>query len=458
MMYGADNSIIHPAARVLLRMHAGSPLASISAIWKSAAQLLCAWTSGEVVRPLLAPVLHPSRWRIRALGLSTAVGHPVFYLLWGIWLPQPYEVLWQRLAMGALGLALLVMPSLTASPPGKAATAVFTVIFWITLPVFFFWMFLCNNCNPVWLASVASMFLIYYHLTDWRIATLGSISGVLAAWALFGLLGPATPDLSREEIATNAAVIAFSWYMGLMLGLSSSNLRREQLSNTLATMGIMAHELRTPLATMSLIGDALRNEAGEGGEGGNPRLEKLAHRLHTVVRNMNRQIDMQISNARLLRLPVQSDLISAGDLVREAVATYPYRSSRERDCVELQVHSDFRFAGSQALFAQVMDNLVKNALRSLAAATTASQPGDLLIEVGSHARRGRIVITDRGIGMDDDLQARIFQPFFSTDRGTGHGLGLAFCERVVHAAHGTIKVKSAQHKGAIFTIEVPVAP
>jgi two-component system CAI-1 autoinducer sensor kinase/phosphatase CqsS len=59
--------------------------------------------------------------------------------------------------------------------------------------------------------------------------------------------------------------------------------------------------------------------------------------------------------------------------------------------------------------------------------------------------------------MDAELLQRIFQPFFSTDRGTGHGLGLAFCQRVVHAAHGSIRVKSAPHHGAVFTIELPVA-
>jgi two-component system CAI-1 autoinducer sensor kinase/phosphatase CqsS len=59
--------------------------------------------------------------------------------------------------------------------------------------------------------------------------------------------------------------------------------------------------------------------------------------------------------------------------------------------------------------------------------------------------------------MDAELLARIFQPFFSTDRGTGHGLGLAFSQRVVQAAHGSIRVKSAPHQGAIFTIELPVA-
>jgi two-component system CAI-1 autoinducer sensor kinase/phosphatase CqsS len=59
--------------------------------------------------------------------------------------------------------------------------------------------------------------------------------------------------------------------------------------------------------------------------------------------------------------------------------------------------------------------------------------------------------------MDADLRKRIFQPFFSTDRGTGHGLGLAFCQRVVQGAHGTIRVKTAPHQGAVFTIELPVA-
>jgi two-component system CAI-1 autoinducer sensor kinase/phosphatase CqsS len=43
-----------------------------------------------MVRPLVEPVLHPSRWRIRALGLSTTFGHPLFYWVWGKLLPQPY--------------------------------------------------------------------------------------------------------------------------------------------------------------------------------------------------------------------------------------------------------------------------------------------------------------------------------------------------------------------------------
>jgi two-component system CAI-1 autoinducer sensor kinase/phosphatase CqsS len=123
--------------------------------------------------------------------------------------------------------------------------------------------------------------------------------------------------------------------------------------------------------------------------------------------------------------------------------------------VTVQIHSDFHFNGSHVLFGQVLDNLIKNALRSLAAASTASAPGDLSIEVGAAKDRGRIVLTDRGIGMAEDLQARIFQPFFSTNRNTGHGLGLAFCQRVVQGANGTIRVKSVPLRGATFILELP---
>lgn len=411
-----------------------------------------------MVQPLVEPILHPSRWRIRALGLSTAVGHPMFYFFWTQWLPQPYERLWQRLAMSALGVTLLVVPALSAQPPSRRAAYVYTTIFWITLPFFFTWMYFCNQANAVWLAALGAMFLIYYHLTDWRIATLGSISGLACGWLAYLLFGPGPVPLSPEHWATHAIVLAFCWYMGLALGISSSNLQREQLNYTLGTVGIMAHELRTPLATMALIGEAVRSEAALCGRPASAsQLERLATRLATLVRNMNHQIDTQIANARLLHLPNQSDLVQAPEVVAQAVAEFPYRSTRERDCVVVRVHQAFSFRGSQALFHQVVDNLLKNALRSLAAASTAPRPGDLLIEVGVMSGRGRIVVSDKGVGMSEALRSRLFQPFVSTDRGTGHGLGLAFCQRVVQAAGGTIRVKSARLAGAIFTIELPLA-
>lgn len=430
----------------------------VRALLDATSRRLRLWAATEVLQPLLEPILHPSRGRIRALGLSTLVGHPLFYLAWGVWLPQAYENLALRLLMSLLGAALLVFPGFTASPPSRGFAWGFSLIFWITLPLFFSWMYFCNGGNPVWLASLGAMFLIYYHLTDWRLATVGAASGLGLAWLVHHAIGPLAPPIAFAHGAENAIVLGFCWFMALVLGISSSNLRREQLNYTLTTMGIMAHELRTPLATMQLIGEAVRSSANEPeSEEKTEKLEKLGQRMNHLVRNMNHQIDMQITNARLMRLGGHLEKIQAAQLVQEAIADYPFRSSREREAVVIKVHGDFTFVGSRDLFLQVLDNLTKNALRSLAAASTASRPGDLLIEIGAVGNRGRIVFTDRGIGMEPELQARIFQPFFSSDRGTGHGLGLAFCQRVVHGANGAIRVKSAPLKGAIFTIELPLA-
>ncbi|HSV36928.1 MAG TPA: HAMP domain-containing sensor histidine kinase [Ramlibacter sp.] len=413
------------------------------------------WLKEEVIVAPLLPVLHPSPLRMKGLGLFTLFGHPLFWFVWAVWIPQPYENLPLRLFTASLGF-LLLSERISGDPTSRLSGQVFTAVFWFELPFLFSWMYLCNGGNHAWLASMAAMILSYYFSTDWRIASVGLAAGGLAARILFELWGPVVPPMSTELLLTNTMVIAFCVSMGTLLGVSSANLRREHLAHTLTTMGIMAHELRTPLATMALVGDAVRHAAAEQDAATQQAMDQLGTRLSTLVRNMNHQIDTQIANARLMRLPGHKEAVSAGELVRESVANYPYRSTRERDCVCVQVDTDFVFEGSRALFAQVIDNLLKNALRSLAAASTASQPGDLTIEVTGQGERGRIVLADRGVGIDPASQPRIFEPFFSTNRGTGHGLGLAFCHQVVHSARGTIRVKSERGQGAAFTIELPV--
>ncbi|WP_240787052.1 sensor histidine kinase [Ramlibacter rhizophilus] len=407
-----------------------------------------------LLEPMLEPILHPSQWRIRALCISIVIGHPLFYVIWTHFLPQPYESLWQRLAVSALGLSLLVSPRLTAVPPSRFAVTVITLVFWATLPLYFTWMYFCNGRNAVWFATLAAMFLIYYHVTDWRVATIGIAAGLGGGWLLFALFGPTVQPLTLEESLTHAVVFSFCWYMGLMLGLSSSNLRREQIKQALGTMGIMAHELRTPLATMALIGDAVRSTAATAPTEATG-LEQLATRLHALVRNMNRQIDMQITNAQLMHLPPQTELVSAASLIRKAVAAFPYRNERERECAQVRVERDFEFNTSEALFTQVIDNLVKNALRALAATPAARSPGDLVLSVDLEGGTGVIRVTDRGVGISERAMSRLFQPFVSSNQGTGHGLGLAFCQRVILAAGGTIKVHSVPGEGAEFVIRLP---
>ncbi|QHE84357.1 sensor histidine kinase [Hydrogenophaga sp. BPS33] len=430
---------------------------SLDRLWmRSAKARLWRWWLDEVVHAPMEPILHPSRYRLLWIGGFTFIGHLVIYVIWGHLVPQPYENLWARLVMAFLAL-IYVLPRVSRDPSATQSGRLFSLATWIQLPWFFSWMYWMNGGNAAWLGSVAAMILIYYHATDWRLATFGLITGGFAGWASAELLG--TDVHAFQEPMANVVVLGFAVIMGIMLGFSGANLRRARLLNTLSTMGVMAHELRTPLATVNLMGDVLRNLVQHDvPESKRKKLDELATRLQNLVRSMNRQIDTQISNAQLMRLPREQSHIMAAALVQDVVSQYPYRSSRERDCVQVHIQSDFCFTASRPLFAQVLTNLIKNALHALAAASTAPSPGDLRLDVGIHHGKGRIAVSDDGIGITHDQQQRIFEPFFSTQAGAGNGLGLTFCKNVVESAQGRLSVHSQPGLGAVFMIDLPLEP
>lgn len=421
---------------------------------RSARARLWRWLLDEIVHAPLEPILHPSQTRLQWLGAFTILGHLTFAWIWGHLMPQPFESVPLRLVVACLGLPLLLkMINRDLASPLTVWT--FSIVSWLQLPLYFSWMYWMNGGNAVWFSSTACMLIIYYHLTDWRLATLGAISGIGLSYLL------ATPPVLPVPDATTGldqiVVLGFAWATAILLGSSSANLRRTRLINTLSTMGVMAHELRTPLATVNLMGDVLRNLAqNDLPENKRRKLEELSTRLQNLVRSMNRQIDTQISNAQLLRLPRERSAIMAAELVHEVVGGYPYRSSRERDCVQVHLQQDFCFVGSRPLFAQVLENLIKNALHSLASVGTAPRPGDLRIDIGLHHGKGRIAVSDQGLGIAHEKQARIFEPFFSTQGGVGSGLGLTFCKNVVQTVHGQLSVHSEPAEGAVFMIDLPL--
>lgn len=421
--------------------------------WHNATARMRRWWRDDVLNAPLEPILHPSRLRLMGIGLFTGMGHLMFLVIWGMWLPQPYENAWVRILL-AVSSTVYFFIGWRRDFTGFHSARWFSLVAWLQLPWFFSWMYVMNDGNSVWLASLAAMVLIYYHFTDWRLASvglgLGAIAGTATAWLIKG------SDIHLPSVE-HLLVGLYASSVGLLLGMSSANLRRVRLVNTLSTMGVMAHELRTPLATVHLMGDVLRNLAQQDRPDMRPRkLEELGGRLQNLVRSMNRHIDMQIANAQMMRLPREQISICAGDLVSSVADSFPYRTSRERACVTVHIEHDFRFRGAYPLFAQVLANMIKNSLHALASASTAICPGDLRITVGMHQRRGRISVADEGVGIPGDLQSRIFEPFYSTQAGAGNGLGLSFCRNVVEGAHGRLTVHSQSGKGAIFTIDLPL--
>ena len=133
----------------------------------------------EIVHAPLEPILHNSVSRVRRIGFFTCLSHPIFAFIWTVWLPQPWENIWLRIAVSMVGLPLIFYTKPLALSE-KAIQWIFSFAAWIQLPVFFSWMYLCNSGNTVWLSSMVAMVLIYYHCTDWRLATVGPATGGIA--------------------------------------------------------------------------------------------------------------------------------------------------------------------------------------------------------------------------------------------------------------------------------------
>lgn len=110
-----------------------------------------------------------------------------------------------------------------------------------------------------------------------------------------------------------------------------------------------------------------------------------------------------------------------------------------------------RVAGNTAALNQVFLNLVKNALESLR-----SEERVIWIEVSRTDAGVAVVVSDSGVGLEDEEPDRLFEPFYTTkDAGSGTGLGLAMCRRIVEDHRGSISIAERPGGGAQVRVELP---
>ncbi len=236
----------------------------------------------------------------------------------------------------------------------------------------------------------------------------------------------------------------------------------------LAAMGTLvagvAHEINNPLAgVLSADGFALEE------------VQELRDRLRSgqpldpvgAVRDLDEVVealqDVQVAGKRIAqivrdltllgRAGVGSTRLCLRDVVEQARKWLP--SSLPVIHVEVEVRDAPDVTGSAGQLAQVLLNLMTNAIRAIPEGVK----GVIRIDVGKgDGGTGRIDVTDNGVGMSPELMTRIFDPFFTTrSTGQGMGLGLAICHAIVTAHGGTITVTSAVGKGSTFRVELPGA-
>lgn len=140
-------------------------------------------------------------------------------------------------------------------------------------------------------------------------------------------------------------------------------------------------------------------------------------------------------------------------VVAEAIETALRFTASELSLVNLQedVPTSLTAVGSRSHIVQVLVNLISNAARAVADEEKA------MVAVRAREKDGRITVSveDNGIGMDEEVRQRIFDPFYTTrDVGEGMGLGLSICHTIINNHGGTIRVDSELGKGTIFSFDL----
>jgi two-component system phosphate regulon sensor histidine kinase PhoR len=219
----------------------------------------------------------------------------------------------------------------------------------------------------------------------------------------------------------------------------------------------MTHEFKTPLATISLAVDALKNDKVIND------VQKLTYFRNIIKEEnlrMNRQVETILKAALLDKQEVQILMrpVHAHQVIKEVADNFALQleDKHGKAILSLNAGNDYIDA-DEVHFSNLVNNLIDNAIKY----SKDDQPPEITITTSSTPRSFVITMEDNGIGMGKETLKRIFEKFYRAHTGNihnvkGFGLGLSYVKTMVEAHGGEIKVDSILGKGSTFIIELPL--
>ncbi|MBC7887239.1 MAG: HAMP domain-containing histidine kinase [Ferruginibacter sp.] len=218
----------------------------------------------------------------------------------------------------------------------------------------------------------------------------------------------------------------------------------------------MTHEFKTPLATISLAVDALKNEKVINDR---EKMNYFTGIIKEENKRMNKQVETILQAALLDRQEVQLNLKKshAHDLISSALNNINLQVDQIDGQLEINLAAtkDMILA-DEVHFTNLVSNLLDNAVKY--------SKDNLFIKISTQTagNQFKLKIEDNGIGMNKETVSRIFEKFYRAHTGNlhnvkGFGLGLSYVKTMVDAHHGTIKVDSIPGKGSCFLLGFPLS-
>ncbi|MCX2681691.1 HAMP domain-containing sensor histidine kinase [Galbibacter sp. EGI 63066] len=217
----------------------------------------------------------------------------------------------------------------------------------------------------------------------------------------------------------------------------------------------MTHEFKTPIATINLALDAMRNPKAFQD---NDKVKRYLQMIRDENKRMHAQVEnvLRISKLEKNQLDISKDKVDVHDLLEEAIAHVNLMVENRGGYIKAHFDaSRSEILGNEFHLTNILVNILDNANKY--------SPKAPEIDVYTEVVKNSIIIKieDKGTGMSKAVLKRIFEKFYRESTGNihnikGHGLGLAYVKSIVEDHQGEVYAESEKDKGSTFFVKLPL--
>jgi signal transduction histidine kinase len=217
-----------------------------------------------------------------------------------------------------------------------------------------------------------------------------------------------------------------------------------------AMLGVVSHEMRTPLAAIIGFAEmiALRSDLAA----------EMASRIHANAQRLIHMVDDLLDHAQAQAgvLKIHREAVSLPSLMQAVISTMGGLASERRLLLKTDIDPELpeTIMGDGGRLQQILLNLIGNAIKF-------TEQGEVNVLFQKMESEWSIVVRDTGIGIPEERLPDIFEPFrrgsdYATRRHQGAGLGLSIVKKLVTLMGGRIDVESTIGRGSVFTVTLPL--
>ena len=268
-------------------------------------------------------------------------------------------------------------------------------------------------------------------------------------------------DKKKEVLSSIALMALLSIVFTLIIIVAYSSalsqlIKQRQISQIKTDfINNMTHEFKTPIATINLALDSVKNPKIAGDP------DKI-RRYMGMIREENRRMHAQVENVLRMskleknELNIKKDRVDLHELTEEAISHVELIVDDRQGYIQTHFGAlQSSVLASDSHFTNVIVNILDNAVKY--------SNGKPKIDIYTENVKNYIIlkIRDQGKGMSKSVQKKVFEKFYREHTGDihdvkGHGLGLAYVKQIVVDHHGQVMVESEKGKGSTFIIKLPL--